>query len=430
MKKIIFEDDHVLILYKSGNSDYLLVTFGDLVTLVDGERFSAEKAVNAGNINCIGIMAKNPNWFPQKSIIAALDEVSKISEKFGAIIMYGGSMGGYAALKYSSILKATCVIAYVPQWSIAPHDCGSNDKRYLEYYNEELKEMAITSSDVRGDAYIFIDPSFGLDRFHYEKIKDIHPFVKKVNVYSANHQVTSILAGSTALKSIVESVLYRNEQGLIKAVAEVRRKSNQRLRILIERATVRHPLLLLKIYQRANEVNPSQADPFFRSAGDKFLSAISSQVSDVEFYSLCTSFPWLNSDELKSAIFKATPAEIVRSFHSTVLVFDMLSGNLRCVQNDEVHCHHFLPIFLRGNYGLLEVNISGKCYSISFNGKFLINKDPQQQETINLVSYRKIGDYYVISCGSLNLSSYVYGKVGFNVSHVKDWEKFYVVPLN
>lgn len=430
MKNIIFEDENILVVHKTGGSAYLLITFGDRVTLAAGDRFSAEKPVTAGNINCIGFMAKSANWYPKKSIMCALAVVEEITARFDMVITYGGSMGGYAALKYSALLKATSIISYIPQWSIAPQDVGANDRRYTSYYTDEMCDMAIDSADISGAAYIFVDPHHKQDFFHYEQIVGAYPAAKKVNVYSSNHDVTAILAGSSALKSIVESAAYGTGEKLIHAVAEIRRKSRYRVKIVLERAVARHPLLLLAMYERAKWATSLLEDPFFKPVRMKFLQAASQlELSDVDFYRLSSTLALENIEELKSVIFTSKQVELVKTFHSTVLVYDLLNGDIRCVCDDELaKFHHYHPIALSRDYGVLDVRLAGRFYSLSFKGGVIINRSPAEQDTSALITYRKINGYYVISSGGLNMTSLPGGRVVFDVSHIKNWEKFYLGP--
>lgn len=336
-------------------------------------------------------------------------------------------MGGYAAIKYSSILDATSVIAYIPQWSISPHDCGSDDKRYASHYTKEMEAMAICSNDVHGDVYIFVDPHFKSDYFHYRKIKEVYPPAKQVSIYSANHAVTAILAGSSALKKIVESALYQNDKELIKSVAEIRRKSGYRMKILLERAAARHPLMVLKMYVRLEKAESFWNDASYKEITTNLLVAASGLLDEVEFYKLCKNFEWVRSEDLKSVIFKNIPLNLIQTSHSTFLVYDALTENLCCVHADEItRFKHYLPLSITQDFGLLEINISGRRHSLSFKEKIVINRNPEQQDTSTLLTYRKINNYYVISSRGFNLTSHPNGRISFYVSHTKAWEKLYL----
>lgn len=76
-------------------------------------------------------MPKQKSWFPQASMIELEKAISPILEGFKNIVGYGGSMGGYAAIKYSNLLNMNRVIAFVPQYSIDPEQV--EDRRYAEF---------------------------------------------------------------------------------------------------------------------------------------------------------------------------------------------------------------------------------------------------------------------------------------------------------
>src|SRR3712207_6847911 len=112
-----------------GESDYLLLTFATKNENADGKSFWARSIAETGNINAIGFMPKGPNWYPAPDMRSAIAEISSYLARFNRIVVYGQSMGSYAALKYSKALGATHVLAFSPQYSIDPTDVGSVDRR-------------------------------------------------------------------------------------------------------------------------------------------------------------------------------------------------------------------------------------------------------------------------------------------------------------
>ena len=93
-----------------------------------------------------------------------------IIQRFKNIVGYGGSMGGYAAIKYSNLLNMNRIIAFVPQYSIDPEQV--EDRRYAEFFNAVVnKDMQIQPQDVDvSREYIIVyDPYFSIDREHYLK---------------------------------------------------------------------------------------------------------------------------------------------------------------------------------------------------------------------------------------------------------------------
>lgn len=106
-----------------------------------------------------------------------------IIQRFKNIVGYGGSMGGYAAIKYSNLLNMNRIIAFVPQYSIDPEQV--EDRRYAEFFDAVAnKDMQIQPQDVDASReYIIVyDPYFSIDREHYLKIKEILPSLHTIHL--------------------------------------------------------------------------------------------------------------------------------------------------------------------------------------------------------------------------------------------------------
>ncbi len=121
-----------------------------------------------------------------------------IIQRFKNIVGYGGSMGGYAAIKYSNLLNMNRIIAFVPQYSIDPEQV--EDRRYAEFFNAVAnKDMQIQPQDVDvSREYIIVyDPYFSIDREHYLKIKEILPSLHTIHLPFTGHEALSVLASSS-----------------------------------------------------------------------------------------------------------------------------------------------------------------------------------------------------------------------------------------
>ena len=119
-KQIIFEDEHIRVIFLKGSSDTLVVSFGDLISRAKGMSINAEKSLIKYEYNVIGIMPKLKTWFPKTSMLQMQQQIQPILEQFEKRVGYGGSMGGYAAIKYSNLLNMQKIVAFVPQFSIDP----------------------------------------------------------------------------------------------------------------------------------------------------------------------------------------------------------------------------------------------------------------------------------------------------------------------
>ena len=135
-KQIIFEDEQIRVIFLQGSSDELIFSFGDLITRAKGTSINAEKSLAKFGFNVVGIMPKQKSWFPESSMLAMLEAIRAWIAPFQTRIAYAGSMGGYAAIKYSKLLGFKRVVALVPQYSIDPEQVADN--RYNMFYQPEL----------------------------------------------------------------------------------------------------------------------------------------------------------------------------------------------------------------------------------------------------------------------------------------------------
>ena len=88
-KQIIFEDDHIRAIYLTGESDTLVLSFGDLITRAKGLSINAEKSLMKYNYAVVGMMPKQKSWFPASSMAALLQHLQPILSQFKNIVGYG-----------------------------------------------------------------------------------------------------------------------------------------------------------------------------------------------------------------------------------------------------------------------------------------------------------------------------------------------------
>ncbi|MDA0175709.1 hypothetical protein OJ998_41970, partial [Solirubrobacter taibaiensis] len=175
-KQIIFEDEHIRVIFLKASSDTLVVSFGDLISRAKGMSINAEKSLIKYEYNVIGIMPKLKTWFPKASMLQMQQQIQPILEQFEKRVGYGGSMGGYAAIKYSNLLNMQKIVAFVPQFSIDPEVV--EDRRYAEFFDASIHQnMQIQADEVDASReYILVyDPYFAEDKEHFLKLKPLLP---------------------------------------------------------------------------------------------------------------------------------------------------------------------------------------------------------------------------------------------------------------
>lgn len=247
---VVYEDDHLVAVWHPGSTDHLLVTFGDMVGLANGTRFFADGPVRKARISCLGYVAKAPNWYPAGSVARALDACRPLVESYTDRVIYGGSMGGYAAVKYSGLLRAREVIALCPQWSLDPAELGGTPSAYERYFVPHMAGMGVTPGDVSGRVFLFFDPRQGEDRFHHDRIASVCGYSESFRLPSAGHHVTAMFAGSRHLVDLIGACRSGTPADRTRVAKTLRRTSGVRTRAVLTRAASLHPVLAARAWPR------------------------------------------------------------------------------------------------------------------------------------------------------------------------------------
>ncbi len=81
-KQIIFEDEHIRVIFLKGSSDALVISFGDLISRAKGMSINAEKSLFKYQYNVIGIMPKQKSWFPKSSMLQMQQHIQPFLSQF------------------------------------------------------------------------------------------------------------------------------------------------------------------------------------------------------------------------------------------------------------------------------------------------------------------------------------------------------------
>ncbi|MBF8765971.1 hypothetical protein IR009_12130 [Pseudomonas putida] len=440
--RVVYEDDFVRVICKAGQSDFMLVTFGNLINLADGMRFFGDTPAEKLNLSCIGFMAKSPNWFPKESVSKAIDAVNYLLNEASEIITYGGSMGGYAAIKYSSALRAKLVIAFCPQWTIDKGECDGRNPGFQEYFEPSLERMGIESNDISGRVFLFFDPKHANDSYHAEMIRSKALAVEYIYVRSVGHLVTGALSGTSNMEKMIELSRAGDLSRLRQLVDKARRKHPIRIEALLHKLSHRHPYLLNKVLQnpcnvaglkvdvlnalRVNVVNAASAAGRYEIAVNNISLLQSSDICPVRFSML-----GLYKQELESKI--ALDRFAVRTHHGTYLAYSAVDGALVHKSSDEISStSNLVPVRV--------IRYAGLCvFGLCINGKFYLCQILSGKKV-------KLGDIHGVSVSTHSLISFpvedkkriepqwrgIYvtaekdGTVAYTRRSAKDWEVFHI----
>ena len=415
-KQIIFEDDHIRAIYLQGDSDTLVLSFGDLITRAKGLSINAEKSLMKYDYAVVGIMPKQKSWFPASSMSALLEQLQPILNQYKNIVGYGGSMGGYAAIKYARSLRMNRVVAMVPQYSIDPAEV--EDKRYTDFYDTELNEdMRIQTQDIVADCeYIIVyDPYFENDKEHYLKIKPLIPQLHTLHLPYTGHDAIAVLANSALLHDFIERPY--DQTYFYKQIRDVKKNSKFYYRSVIAHLLGTHNEALGKILKGID----IQLDSTFFDASLKqtitriLLTNKRVDEQDLQKLGIQVNLAFEDKNQLTD-------------YYGNILVFNVITQKLESYDQQviDVNGKYIIPLHVE-NSGLAQVEIKKQTYLICMNDRRvtkLFKQDDALSLDMNPIVIRKCADFYVLSYKDLYMSCDVQGQVSFDDESLNEFCHF------
>lgn len=407
-KQIIFEDEHIRVIFLKGSSDTLVISFGDLISRAKGMSINAEKSLIKYQYNVIGIMPKQKSWFPKSSMLQMQQQIQPILQQFKGIVGYGGSMGGYAAIKYSNLLNMQKIVAFVPQYSIDPDVV--QDRRYAEFFDASIhQDMQIQADEVDSSReYIIVyDPYYAEDKEHFLKIQPLLPKMHVIHLPFTGHEALSVLASSQLLNDFVVKpfeITYFYQR-----VREVKKQSKFYYRHVLDALLPRHHQALLKILQQ-NDI--ALDERYFDAAlKQKLVQQLFNlkQGTEQNLHKLGVHLHFAQHTE--------TQAANVVNVQNQFLVFNLASLKLESYNAEIIAANptYLLPLNLTAN-SLVKLRLNDEYYFLSMNDrgihKLVKEGEPFALDQSPLV-FKHYADFYSLSYKNLTLSCDAQGQTHF-----------------
>lgn len=419
-KHIIFEDEQIRAIFLRGSSDELIFSFGDLITRAKGLSINAEKSLLKHDFNVIGIMPKQKSWFPESSMRQMFAEIEDLIAPFKTRIGYGGSMGGYAAIKYSNLLDLKRVVALVPQYSINPDDV--EDPRYNMFFHAELNaNMQIQPQDVSAEReYIVVyDPYCPEDRAQYVKLEQVLPHIHTLNLPFTGHDAIAVLASSELLHDFLLHDF--DATYFYKKIRQVKKNSKFYYRKVIENLLPRHKNALGSILIN----NDLQLDNQFFDAKLKqqllreLLSNKQVSQQDLLKLGIQVNLPQDNSSQLLDSFGHG-------------LVFNVISQKIESYAASAIALNHkfLIPIFAKGS-ALVQITLNDERYVVAMNDRHIMKLFKEHEPLtagMHPIVMKKYSDFYVLSYKHLNLNNNEYGSHDF-IEETPETAQFVTQPL-
>ncbi|MBO6151816.1 MAG: hypothetical protein J6O15_04370 [Acinetobacter sp.] len=417
-KQIIFEDEQIRVIYLKGNSDTLVLSFGDLISRAKGLSINAEKSLMKYDYSVVGIMPKEKSWFPMSSMLALLQHLEPILAQYKRIVGYGGSMGGYAAIKYSKLFKMNRVVAMVPQYSIDPSEV--EDRRYTDFYDAHLNaDMRIQTQDISADCeYIIVyDPYFEHDKEHYLKIKPLIPQLHTLHLPYTGHDAIAVLASSSLLRDFIEHPY--DQTYFYKQIREVKKNSKFYYRSVIAHLLGSHNEALGKILKTIDlQLDSSFFDASLKQTITRILltnKRVDEQ--DLQKLGIRVNFAFEDKTQLQDSF-------------GNILVFNVITQKLESYDQQviDVNGKYIIPLHVENN-GLAQVEIKKQTYLICMNDRRvtkLFKQDEALSLDMNPIVIKKTTDFYVLTYKNFYMSCDIQGLVSFDDESLNEFCHFKV----
>ncbi|QIO06987.1 hypothetical protein [Acinetobacter shaoyimingii] len=415
-KQIVFEDEHIRAIYLKGSSDTLVLSFGDLITRAKGNSINAEKSLSKYEYSVIGIMPKQKSWFPAVSMLGVLAAIQPILAEFKRVVGYGGSMGGYAAIKYAKPFKMNRVVAMVPQYSINPEEV--EDRRYTDFYDAETNgDMRIQAADISENCeYIIVyDPYFDLDREHYKKIQPLIPQLHTLHLPYTGHDAIAVLANSALLHDFIERPF--DKTYFYQQIRAVKKNSKFYYRSVIAHLLGNHNEALGKILKTID----LQLDSTFFDASLKqtitriLLNNKRVDEQDLQKLGISINLPFEDKTQLLDS-------------YGKVLVFNVITQKLESYDQKviDVNGKYIIPLHVEHS-GLATVEVKKQTYLICMNDRRvtkLFKQDDELSSDMNPLVIKKGSGFYSLAYKNVYMRCDESGNCLFESETVGEAEKF------
>lgn len=195
--------------YAEASSDRLLITFAPFDYRPESDSFWGHAIAEKLGYSAIGISSlSGRDWFPRVGIMPLIPEVREISRRYSTVVVYGGSMGGYGALKYGSALGAGHAVAFAPQYTLDPRT--EPETIYSRFYSPELhKGMEIGAGDAPENSVILYDPRHKTDAMRVRCIASVTPGLSLIPLPYTGHRCIQVAAGTDRIAAILDLAINR-----------------------------------------------------------------------------------------------------------------------------------------------------------------------------------------------------------------------------
>lgn len=438
--EILYNGNDTVVHFHAGSEEFVIITFMGLHHEADAENaYFLKPIAEKLNYTCIGITTKKQNWY----VSAEMEEVVSICKniiKDRKVIIFGPSMGGYAAIKYSKRLNADYVLSLAPKFSIYPDDCRL-PPHYAQYVKEDMKNMAIKPEDTKGKIYICYDPKDETDNFQAHETSLRCKSSVLIPVFYAGHVIISSLLGTKSIKKIMESFDFYDSHkttiNLIKNINTIRRKNHTNIVNKIYSEGRNKPCLVHDILISDGFSTKKESSYVYNDSG--FISILCNELIKRKKIAKAQSLVDSMSSFLMRGVFSCSDPlwqsnlrkGILITAHGSQIYYDPKMRNLCAAR------------LLRAPEGMLPVgvdHVDGVSYlCVQSNGKVFGLYKEEDSSLLRLSGHSNQGNIFFASDGSSSFC-FLEGRrylrclpenvIDFEAKEVNEWENIAFIPAS
>ncbi len=210
-----FPAEHYFVRHDSCGSDILVITFeragGKQVRPNPNRPGWGSQFIRKKEFDGLYIMPAFVDWYRQPSLVKVFRflKLSGFFERYKRVVTYGSSMGGYAALLFSEIIRPDAIVAFNPQTTL--------DKAIVPWENRFdrglVQDWSGTASDAcntiwqEADVTVVVDPFNTRDMRHARRLLKAAPDIRLLKVPFGGHETANALRDLGAISTISEKLL-------------------------------------------------------------------------------------------------------------------------------------------------------------------------------------------------------------------------------
>ena len=231
-------DDLAVIFRNNGFQKRLVVTFDELSAFNHSrDAVSGDRLAMRCEADHLHLATNRTAWYQTREIFDVIPIMQGICAAYEEVLLFGHSMGGYAALLLSGPLKATNVVAFAPQFSVDPDQVPFENRfdgfvKNLEFVFDDMLDSASKTAPLN----IVFDPYTHHDNEHFKLMSGL-PNIRPLRLPFAGHFPGEFLKDSGCLsRTTIDLLLMTADRNEIRQ--SVRRGRRRSYRYFLERATL------------------------------------------------------------------------------------------------------------------------------------------------------------------------------------------------